>query len=124
MTSWQLGLAVSVAGGVGAVARLALDGAIRSRWPSPLPVATMIINVSGSFALGVLTGLQLAGHLSTPVLAVLGTGVCGGFTTFSTATFETLRLLQNGRWSLASLNGAGTLLLTVLAAAGGLALTS
>ncbi|SHG10342.1 camphor resistance protein CrcB [Jatrophihabitans endophyticus] len=114
---------VVLAGGVGAVARFVVDGVIRSRWPSRFPWATIVINVSGSLLLGVLTGLMLYRQVDTDVRLVLGTGFCGGYTTFSTATFETVRLLQQGRRGHAVLNGLGTALLCLGAAALGLVAT-
>lgn len=112
--------ALIVAGGVGAVLRFVLDGAIRSRWSSPLPIGTGVINVSGSFILGLLTGLGLRMALGHNWVLVLGTGAMGGYTTFSTASFETVRLAQDRRYGLALLNGFGVLLLALLAAWAGL----
>ena len=79
---------LALAGGVGAACRLVLDGVIRSRTSGALPWGTILINVTGSFLLGVLTGL--AGHhlLPSDLQAVLGTGFLGGYTTFSTAIAE------------------------------------
>ena len=86
--------ALVVAGGVGASTRMVADGAMRSRWPTSFPWATFAINVSGSFLLGVLTGLVLHRHTGVDLRLVAGTGFCGGYTTFSTASFETVRLVQ------------------------------
>ncbi len=117
-------LLLSLAGAVGALCRLVLDGAIRSQLGTRFPYGTMVINVSGSLLLGVLTGLVLFHGAPGPVQTVLGTGFCGGYTTFSSASFETVRLVQERRVVAALLNGAGMLLLTLLAAAAGLALAS
>ena len=114
-------LLVALAGGVGAGARFALDGAARARWPSEFPWGILLVNVVGSFLLGFLTGLTLDG--ADPAwLLVLGTGFCGGFTTFSTAMVDTVRLAQRGPLRPALLNLVGTLVTTVLAAAFGLGL--
>ena len=79
---------VALAGGLGAAARLALDGIIRTRVSSAFPWATIIINVTGSLLLGVLAGLA-AGHLvSDASYAIIGAGFLGGYTTFSTASFS------------------------------------
>lgn len=124
----------ALAGGCGAVARFALDGAIRARLTSEgrsrlagaLPWGTVLINVSGSFALGALAGLAASGAAAAwhaPALtAVLGTGFLGGFTTFSTACVETVRLLQEGRWRASAANGLGVLVAGTAAAAAGLSL--
>ncbi|HEY0561300.1 MAG: crcB [Mycobacterium sp.] len=116
-------LVMSLAGGLGAVARFALDGLVVARAGRRFPYGTLLINISGSLLLGVLTGLTLAHGAPTALRTVAGTGFCGGYTTFSTASFETVRLLQERRWAAALANGAGTLVLTLLAAALGLWVT-
>lgn len=117
-------VAVAAAGGVGAALRFVVDGVVRSRIRSSYPVGVTVINVTGSFALGLVTGLALA-HLVDPGwLLVLGTGLLGGYTTFSTASFETVRLLQTGRMPAAALNAFGMLVASVLVAALGLWLGS
>lgn len=118
-----LTLAVAGAGGVGAAARFLLDGEVRRLRPSQrLPWSTIAINVSGSLLLGLLAGLVLAGTAPVALRTVAGTGFCGGYTTFSTATVETVQLARNGRVAAAFLNGLATLGLTLAAAAAGLAL--
>jgi len=110
---------LSLAGGLGAVCRLVVDGAVRARWGRG-PYGTLVINVGGSLLLGLLSGLVLFHGVPPAWRSVLGTGFCGGYTTFSTASFETVRLIQERRPVAAVLNGAGSLVLTVLA--GGLGL--
>jgi fluoride exporter len=121
MTVWAMVL-MAVAGGIGAVARFVLDSIVRMRVEA-YPLGTMIINLSGSFLLGLVVGLT--GHVLSPEWRlVLGTGFLGGYTTFSTASVETVRLLQAGRYASAVVNGLGMLVLSVLAAAVGLWLGS
>lgn len=115
-------LALVVAGGLGAVLRFVVDGAMRVRWPRPFPLGTAMINVTGSFVLGLLTGLGQHAHLPHGWVLVLGTGAMGGYTTFSTASVETVRLIQTGRYALALLTGAGVMLLALAAAWAGLTL--
>jgi len=117
-------LGVSLAGAAGAIARFVLDGAIKTRRTTVFPWATLVINVTGSLLLGVLTGLVIFHGTPGALRTVLGTGFCGGYTTFSTASFETVRLLQQGRRGPALLNSGGTLLLTLLGGGAGLWLTS
>ena len=115
---------VGLAGSVGAAARFVLDGTVRSRTTTRWPAGTLLINVSGSLLLGLLTGLVIFDHASPTLTLVAGTGFCGGFTTFSTASFETVRLMQQGELAAARANLALTVGGTLLAAAAGLALAS
>ncbi|MDO9395162.1 MAG: CrcB family protein [Herbiconiux sp.] len=106
-------VALSLAGGLGAATRFVVDGVVRARIRSTYPVGVTVINVTGSFLLGLLTGLVLAHTVGETWLLVAGTGFLGGYTTFSTASFETVRLLQTGRPTQAFLNGVGMLLAAV-----------
>lgn len=159
-------LALCLAGGLGAAARFALDGAITSalarrkserapkavhapkaegsvqsaqrapeaggtvqpaqRTAEPegpaLPVGTVVVNLSGSFLLGVLVGLVAAGALPPAVQLIAGVGFLGGYTTFSTASFQTVQLLREGRIGASALIGLGQLLAGVALAGAGLAL--
>ena len=104
MTLWAVVL-MAIAGGLGAVARFVLDGIVRMRVEA-YPLGTLIINLSGSFLLGLVVGL--AGHVLSPEWRlVLGTGFLGGYTTFSTASYEAVRLAQQGRWREVSLHTIG-----------------
>lgn len=113
-------LLVSLAGGLGAVARFVLDTVLRTRSTPRYPVGTTVINLSGSLLLGLLTGLGLGQMLPVSWQLVLGTGFLGGYTTFSTASYETVELLRLGRYGAALLNGLGTLGASVGLAALGL----
>jgi CrcB protein len=106
-------IALAAAGGLGAATRFVVDGAVRSRIRSSFPVGVMVINITGSFLLGLLTGLVLGAVLGEEWLLVAGTGFLGGYTTFSTASFETVRLLQTGRVTAAVVNGLGMLVAAV-----------
>lgn len=115
---------VALAGSAGAVARFILDGAVRSRWPHPWPWATFWINVTGSLALGLITGAVVFGGAPDLTRTVLGVGFCGGYTTFGTASFETVRLLQQDhRWSALGYS-AGSLVAATAAAGLGLLVTA
>ncbi|MBJ7338177.1 fluoride efflux transporter CrcB [Mycolicibacterium sp.] len=111
-----------LAGATGALSRFVLDSSIKRRWQSPFPWATVLINVTGSLLLGILARLVLFDGQSPVWQTVVGTGFCGGYTTFSTASFETVRLVQQNRRLLALLNAIGSLVLSVGACAAGLAL--
>ncbi|MGZ5391862.1 MAG: fluoride efflux transporter CrcB [Mycobacterium sp.] len=112
-----------LAGALGAVTRFLLDAWTKQRWRSPFPLATVVINVTGSLLIGVLAGVVLFHGQSSTWQTVLGTGFCGGYTTFSTASFETVRLIQQGRRTFALLNAVVSLVMSVAACALGLALT-
>ena len=103
------------AAAIGAPVRYLLDGWVTSRTGRAFPWGTFTINVTGSFILGVLTGLALYHGFPTSSRLILGTGFCGAYTTFSTFTFETVRLAEDGAYDRA----LGNLLLSLMA--GGLA---
>jgi fluoride exporter len=114
-------VSICVAGGIGAALRLILDGLIRARVKSTYPVGITVINVTGSFLLGLLTGLATSQLVSDQWHLVVGTGFLGGYTTFSTASFETVRLIEDRRYVAAAFNGLGMLLICTAAAAIGFA---
>lgn len=89
-----IALLVAVLGGLGAGCRYVLDTLITRR-VSSFPVGTCVINISGSLLLGFIHGWG-GQHLSEEVRIGLGVGFCGGFTTFSTASLETVRLARSG----------------------------
>jgi len=113
-------IAVALAGGAGATLRFVVDGLVRSRVRIALPVGTLLINVVGSLLLGLFTGLALAAWLPEAWHLVLGGGLLGGFTTFSTASYETVRLALERRALSAIANGLGMLVLAVSCAGLGL----
>lgn len=113
-------LLLSIAGGVGAATRFLLDGVIRARTRGSAPWGTILINLGGSLLLGLLTGAVLAHAVPDTCQLVLGTGFLGGYTTFSSASVETVRLLQERRVATAVLNGLGSLLGSCVLAALGL----
>jgi CrcB protein len=115
---------VALVGGLGAATRFVVDGWFRGRWAGRLPLATIAINVSGSLLIGLLAGAMAAGTLPVTAYTVAATGFCGGYTTFSTAMIETVRLAQAGDRRRAVANAVGTLVLTVAAASLGYLVTA
>jgi CrcB protein len=120
-----LATAVSLVAAVGAVSRYLLDQTVqhwhRSRWAGgTFPWGTFVINVSGSFLLGLFTGLALHHGLSSAGLAILGSGFCAGFTTFSTWMWETVALAESGAVTKAAANLVGAVATGLVAAALGL----
>ncbi|MCA0345765.1 MAG: CrcB family protein [Actinobacteria bacterium] len=119
-------LLAAAAGGVGAALRFVIDGAVTRRLAQrtrgqAYPYGILVVNLSGSLLIGLLLGA--AGPLH-PLVTVLGVGALGGYTTFSTASFDTVRLLQRGRLLAALANGLGQLVLAAAAATAGFALGS
>ena len=106
---------VAVLGGLGAVARLFAEHGVRRQLTTAFPVGTTVVNVSGAFALGLLTALGLS-HIAT---TLLGTGFLGAYTTFSGWMLETRSLAQQGRRGAAAANIAVSVALGLLAAAAG-----
>lgn len=115
-------LLVFIGGVIGAPLRYLTDKAIQARHDSVFPWGTFAINISGAFILGALTGATIAHGLPQDATLLLGTGVCGALTTFSTFGFETVRLLEDGSLAEAGLNALGSLLTGVIAALAGYAL--
>ncbi|WP_026531460.1 fluoride efflux transporter CrcB [Arthrobacter sp. H41] len=113
-------VALALAGGVGAVVRFVLDSILRSRLETSVPVGTMTINITGSFVLGILLGVAGSHPDLHPLYLIVGVGFLGGYTTFSTASFETVRLIQAKNFVAALLSGVGTLALALSAAVLGL----
>ncbi|ROS75257.1 CrcB family protein [Cellulomonas sp. PhB143] len=117
-------LLVMLCGGLGAATRFVVDGAVRTRLRTAFPWATVTVNVSGSLLIGVVMGAVLFHGSGEGWHLLVATGFCGGYTTFSTAMVETVRLAQSGRARLAATNALGTLLLAVAACAAGLGLAA
>lgn len=118
MSPWLL--LAALAGGVGAGLRYVVDRLLTPTGGMRFPRGILVVNVSGSFALGVITGLGAA--IAPELSLVLGLGLLGGYTTFSTVSVETVLLAQRRRWRDAALNLFGTLALAVAAAGLGLLL--
>jgi CrcB protein len=115
---------LAVAGALGAPVRYLLDGFVQDRTESVMPLGTLVINVSGSFLLGVLAGLALYHTFPSTPKTILGTGFCGAYTTFSTFTYETVRLAEERAFGTAARNALASLVLPALAAGAGLALAA
>jgi CrcB protein len=97
-------LLVVLGAAVGAPCRWALDRAVQARRDSVFPWGTFTVNVLGSLLLGVLLAATTAGPSSVVLVALVGTGFAGSFTTFSTFALETVRLVEDGARAVAALN--------------------
>lgn len=93
-------IGVGLLGGAGSLLRYGLDARVQRAAARDFPLGTLVINVTGSFCLGLLTGLAITGN----GILLLGTGLLGSFTTFSTWLLETQRLAEEGAGRLALLN--------------------
>jgi fluoride exporter len=117
-------LLICVGGAAGTAARYGINLLAASWLGSDFPFATFIVNVLGSFLIGVVQQLALdSAVLSETARLALTVGVLGGFTTYSSFSYETLRLAQTGAWTLAALNVIATTTLCLVACTLGLELT-
>jgi CrcB protein len=115
-------LGVALAGAVGAVVRYVVDRAVQQRRDAVFPVGTMLINVTGSFAGGVALGLAVYHGLASTPAVLVGIGFLGAYTTLSTFTFESVRLLESGALLYGLANIVGSVVAGLVAAGAGLAL--
>ncbi|MGW0846819.1 fluoride efflux transporter CrcB [Streptomyces sp. NPDC002787] len=109
--NWVL---VIVGGMVGAPLRYLTDRVVQSRHDTAFPWGTFTVNVAGSFVLGLLTGAVTAGAAGSHLHLLLGTGLCGALTTYSTFSYETLRLAEDG----ARFHAAANVVASVMAGLG------
>ena len=103
-----------IGGAVGAPLRYVADLAVRRWHGGRFPWGTLAVNVLGSLLLGLVLGLAASGAASAEVLTLVGTGFCGALTTYSTFSFETVRLLEDGAFAAA----VGNVLLSILGGLG------
>jgi fluoride exporter len=98
--SHAVALGVGVLGGLGALARFAVDGAVGRRFRGAFPLGTFAVNLTGAFALGVLVGAAV----SSDAFRLAGTGLIGAYTTFSTWALESHRLGEDGQARVGAMN--------------------
>lgn len=124
MSSITLALTIAVAGGIGAAARYAIDTTVTTLLKPRFPWGIMLVNLSGSFALGWVTGLALDGGfwLDSDLARIIAIGLLGGYTTFSTASIDSVRLVMAKRYWAALFNGPGMLVASVALAVAGMLL--
>lgn len=109
-------LLVGAGGFVGSVARYLLSDAVQSRLLTSFPFGTMTVNLLGCFIIGVIYALSETANLAPEYRILIATGFCGGFTTFSSFSFESLTLLQDNQYLYAVLYAGFSLVLGLLAA--------
>lgn len=120
----MLYLGVALAGALGAPARYLVEAWVSGQRSRAFPWGTLVVNLSGSFLLGLLTGLVLHHAFPTSPQVLLGAGFCGAYTTYSTFAVETVRLAERGLGRAALANVALSVGGGLLAAAAGLALAA
>jgi fluoride exporter len=123
MSAW-LWVVIAIAGAIGAPLRYVIDGAVGRRAQSLFPFGTFVVNMSGSFVLGIVSGLVIYHAFPADGRLVIGVGLIGAYTTFSTFTFETASLMERREVRLAAWNIGGSVVVGALAAAAGLALAA
>jgi CrcB protein len=114
---------VLIGGAIGAPLRYVTDLIVQSRHDSVFPWGTFLVNVIGSLVLGVTAGLVSA---TAPqwVYPLIGTGFCGALTTFSTFTYETVRLAEEGSLAEGAVNVLGSVAVSLGACAAGFAIAA
>jgi CrcB protein len=110
--TWPVVIGIGLLGGLGAVARFGLDGAVSARAGTGFPYGTLAVNLSGAFVLGALAGAAVGAQVNR----LVGTGLIGAFTTFSTWALESQRLAEDGRLRRGAANLVISLLLGLAAA--------
>ncbi len=111
-------LNVFIGGGLGTLARWGLSGFVARHWGETFPLGTLIINITGSFAIGFfagLTGSEGRWMTSPSFRQFFMLGICGGYTTFSSFSYQTLTLAENGQWFKAGANVVLSLALCLVA---------
>ena len=112
----MLYLYIALFGAVGSLARFGAQGVVQRWTGAGFPWGTFVVNVTGSVLVGFIAKLGTSSTLLSPDLRVgLLIGLCGGYTTFSTFSFETVRLLQDGAYARAALYVGGSVLLSLAA---------
>lgn len=122
MVSPVLVVIMSLAGAFGALSRYLLGRFIAERARTQFPLGTFVINISGAFVIGLLFALVAHKHMSPAVQLTLATGFLGGYTTFSTMSWESMQLVRGGSTPLSLLYLGGSMLLGLMAAALGILL--
>ena len=107
---------VAIGSALGGVGRYLLGGLVQRALPTTFPAGTLFVNISGSFLLGAIIRYAVdTPSLSPEVRAFLTIGFCGGYTTFSAFSYETVALLKDGEWTRAGLYAGASVLLSVVA---------
>ncbi len=124
MTGWPIILAIGIGGGLGSILRYAVSLLVFERSGAGFPWNTLIVNVSGSFVIGIIMQLAQTKTDFSPLLrAFIAIGILGGYTTFSTFSYDAFVLASEGSRAAALLYAAGSVVFGIGAAFAGIALT-
>jgi fluoride exporter len=116
-------LYVALGSAIGGVSRYLVGGLVQRMLDTTFPAGTLLVNITGSFLLGAIIRYALDTPSLTPeVRAFLTIGFCGGYTTFSTFSYETMALLEDGEWARAGVYITASVILSLIATFLGLAL--
>lgn len=116
-------LYIALGSALGGLSRYWLGGLIQRAHGGPFPLGTLVINVTGSLLIGFLLRYSLdSAAVSPEIRALLTIGFCGGYTTFSTFSWETVALIEDGDWRRAMLYVGASVLLSVMGTVAGVAL--
>lgn len=113
---------VALGSALGGVGRYLVGDLVQRAAETTFPTGTLVVNITGSFLLGLIIRYAIETPTVSPeIRAFLTIGICGGYTTFSTFSFESARMLEDGEWTRAALYVALSLLVSVGAVFGGFA---
>jgi CrcB protein len=115
-------LLIALGGAIGSVSRYGLQQLVQSIVHHNFPLGTLIVNISGCLLIGILAKFFMGAQTELPLRATLMIGFCGGFTTFSSFTLESLALVQGGEWARAALYVALSMVVCLAATAAGFAI--
>jgi fluoride exporter len=108
-------LYVALGSAIGGVSRYLIGGLVQRMLDTAFPAGTLLVNISGSFLLGAIIRYALETPSLTPeIRAFLTIGVCGGYTTFSTFSYETVALLEDGQWARAGVYITASVVLSLM----------
>jgi CrcB protein len=109
---------VSLGGAIGSAARFWISGVVAERFGQTFPYGTLVVNVTGSFVIGLLAALTMPEGrwlVSPSFRQFFMIGICGGYTTFSSFSLQTLALAQDGEWFRAAANSIASVVLCLVA---------
>lgn len=111
---------IAIGGALGAIARYGVTQMVQSRFFFGFPIATFVVNLLGCFVIGIVFSLAEKHHIGDGTRLFLATGICGGFTTFSAFSLETMLMLNDSRFLMAFFYVLGSVLISLLSVMAGM----